>query len=104
MRENCKLINIKWNFTMNKSLNKSVKQKSTLFDELSLIIAEIIGINEASADDDFFQIGGDSMSAISLVHEIEKQYGVKLPLATLFNLRKIKKIVEKTASLIKEQD
>lgn len=84
--------------------DKSIEHPCVLFDKLRLIIAKVIGISKVSADDDFFQIGGDSMSAISLVHEIEKQYGVRLSLATLFNLRKINKIIEKTVSLIKEQD
>ena len=34
--------------------------------------------------DDFFELGGHSLLAVQLFAQIEKQMGIRLPLATLF--------------------
>jgi amino acid adenylation domain-containing protein len=45
----------------------------------SLLHHKKIGIH-----DDFFEIGGQSMIAVSMVVRIEKEFGIRLPLATFF--------------------
>ena len=47
--------------------------------------------------DDFFEIGGHSMIAVTMIIKIEKEFGIRLPLATLFeqnNIQKLSKVIE----------
>ncbi len=46
---------------------------------------EILEFPEAAADDDFFQLGGDSLKAEQLLMEIEARIGVHLPLDVLLD-------------------
>jgi thioesterase domain-containing protein/acyl carrier protein len=45
---------------------------------------ELLGVDEIAPTDDFFALGGHSLAAVRLFARIRKQYGVDLPLATLF--------------------
>ena len=40
---------------------------------------------EVAADDDYFELGGDSLMAVGLFTEIERHFGKALPLSSLFN-------------------
>jgi thioesterase domain-containing protein/NAD(P)-dependent dehydrogenase (short-subunit alcohol dehydrogenase family)/acyl carrier protein len=40
---------------------------------------------EVAADDDYFDLGGDSLMAVGLFTEIERNFGRALPLSSLFN-------------------
>ncbi|MDE2125808.1 MAG: amino acid adenylation domain-containing protein [Armatimonadetes bacterium] len=44
----------------------------------------LLGVPAVARTDDFFALGGHSLTAVRLFAAIEKQFGVKLPLATLF--------------------
>src|ERR1700689_780309 len=45
---------------------------------------ELLGLDSVGPDDNYFDLGGDSALAVHLFARIEKEFGVKLPLATLF--------------------
>ncbi len=45
---------------------------------------DLLGVNDVKPDDDFFDIGGHSLSAVRLFAKIRKEYDVDLPLAALF--------------------
>jgi amino acid adenylation domain-containing protein len=44
----------------------------------------ILGVPHAAADDDFFALGGHSLSAMQLISRVRHAFGVELELATLF--------------------
>jgi thioesterase domain-containing protein len=54
---------------------------------LSAVWAEVLGHAPQSCDDDFFALGGQSLTAIRLCSEIERRFGVVLPLARVFAQR-----------------
>jgi len=53
--------------------------------KLAEIWAEVLKIKRVSIDENFFEIGGHSMLAVTLMVKIEKVLGVRLPLAVLFD-------------------
>jgi amino acid adenylation domain-containing protein len=52
--------------------------------KLAVIWGSILKHSKVGIHDNFFEIGGHSMIAVSLILKIEKELGVRLPLATLF--------------------
>jgi thioesterase domain-containing protein/NAD(P)-dependent dehydrogenase (short-subunit alcohol dehydrogenase family)/acyl carrier protein len=52
--------------------------------ELASMWKSLLGVAEVGVNDDFFELGGQSLVAVRLFQRIGKKYGVELPLATLF--------------------
>jgi thioesterase domain-containing protein/acyl carrier protein len=52
--------------------------------ELAAMWKALLGVAEVGVNDDFFELGGQSLVAVRLFQRIGKKYGVELPLATLF--------------------
>lgn len=55
---------------------------------------KLLGLHTLSHTDNFFELGGHSLIAISVMSEIEKRTGVKLPIASLFEYPTIEKLSE----------
>lgn len=53
--------------------------------KLAEIWSSVLKINNIGTDEDFFEIGGHSLVAVTLMVKIEKELGKRLPLAILFN-------------------
>ena len=51
---------------------------------LAGIWASVLGIEQVGVHDNFFELGGHSLLAVSLLAQIEQQFGKHLPLAALF--------------------
>ena len=63
---------------------------------------DLLGLDQASASDDFFALGGHSLNAVRMFGQIRKKYNVDLPLATLFEaptLGEIAKLVVEKGNL-----
>ncbi|BAV05297.1 amino acid adenylation domain-containing protein [Filimonas lacunae] len=67
---------------------------------LAEIWKDLLQLDKVSIHDDFFELGGHSLTAVSVMVRIEKETGVRLPIATLFEHETIAKL----ASLIEEKD
>lgn len=52
---------------------------------LRVIWQEMLGLPSIAPDQNYFDLGGDSILAVQLFIRIEQEFGVKLPLATLFD-------------------
>jgi acyl transferase domain-containing protein/thioesterase domain-containing protein/aryl carrier-like protein len=66
--------------------------------DLAAIWKEMLGVQQVSIDDDFFELGGQSLIAMRLFNRIRKQHGVELPLSVLFQAPTI----AATAALLRE--
>jgi acyl carrier protein len=51
---------------------------------IAAVWGELLGTQEIDLQDDFFALGGHSLAAVRLFARIRKEFGVDLPLATLF--------------------
>jgi len=52
--------------------------------ELLLLWREVLG-GEVTADEDFFDAGGDSLVAVQLASRVRSELGVQLPISALFD-------------------
>jgi amino acid adenylation domain-containing protein len=58
-----------------------------LEERLAVIWQEILGLDRVGRDDDFFHLGGDSLSATRLIARVRHRLKVDLPLRALFEAR-----------------
>jgi thioesterase domain-containing protein/acyl carrier protein len=68
--------------------------KNQIEDRLARLWAATLNLPKVSTNANFFDLGGQSLSAVSLFAKIEKEFGKKLPLATLFNCPTVEKLAE----------
>jgi thioesterase domain-containing protein/acyl carrier protein len=52
--------------------------------ELATMWRELLGVERVGRDDDFFELGGQSLIAVRLFTRMKKKYAIDLPLSTLF--------------------
>ncbi|MFC3574137.1 non-ribosomal peptide synthetase/type I polyketide synthase [Streptomyces yaanensis] len=52
--------------------------------EVCAVWREVLGLETVGADEGFFDIGGDSLSAVRVNNRVEQRFGVRLPLRELF--------------------
>jgi amino acid adenylation domain-containing protein len=67
-------------------------------ESLAAIWERVLGVTPVGVCDDFFDLGGHSLLAVRLMAEIERAFGVSLPLSTLFQAP----TVEQLASVLRE--
>src|SRR5271156_4226205 len=60
--------------------------------QLTRIWQELLGVDGIGADQNYFDLGGDSSLAVHMFARIEKTFHVKLPLATLFEAPTIEEL------------
>ena len=63
-------------------------------EELAQIWVETLKISPIGRNDGFFELGGDSLLATTILHKIQDIFGVELPLRTIFELQTIKDVAE----------
>jgi amino acid adenylation domain-containing protein len=57
----------------------------------------VLNLSDVSIDDDFFALGGDSLLATRVIRRVRREFGVELPLITLFESRSIPALVQRVA-------
>jgi acyl carrier protein len=53
-------------------------------EKLSALVANLLGVSKVGMDDNFFLIGGHSLFGTQLIARIRDNFGVKLPLRSVF--------------------
>jgi acyl carrier protein len=48
--------------------------------EIAELIGEMLEISDIALDDNFFEVGGNSLLALRLIAQLEKRYGVQVSL------------------------
>lgn len=54
---------------------------------------ELLGVNQVDAEDNFFEMGGNSLSALRMISRVEKEFEKKLPLS-IFKSPTVEQLVE----------
>lgn len=68
--------------------------ESQTHHDLIEIFNGIFGIDQIGIDDDFFEMGGDSIKAISAISLLQRNHGLDVPVTTFFKARTIRNISE----------
>jgi len=71
---------------------ESPEDKTT--NQLVSMWQELLGLESISPDQNYFDLGGDSSLAVRMFSQIEKEFGVKLPLAILFEAPTIAELAQ----------
>ena len=61
---------------------------------LSSIWRSLLGVESIRISDNYFDLGGDSSLAVEMFAQIEKNFGVRLPLATLYEAATIEELAK----------
>jgi acyl carrier protein/surfactin synthase thioesterase subunit len=72
-----------------------VAPRNDLEEKLSIIWAQQLDVDRVGITDDFFDLGGDSLSSIRLIAEIKNQTGFNVPINLLFSNPTIEKFIKK---------
>jgi amino acid adenylation domain-containing protein len=56
------------------------------------IWVDLLGLQQVGVDEDFFELGGNSMIAVQVMTRLELKTGLRLPITTLFEASTVKKI------------
>ena len=51
---------------------------------LAQLFAEILRVEQVGSADNFFSLGGNSLTAVKLIAQVRAQFGVRLPLWVVF--------------------
>ena len=76
-----------------------VAPRNTVEQQLTEIWEKVLGIQPIGVTDNFFDLGGHSLLAVKLFTQIQKKFGRKLSLATVFQAP----IVEQLASILSQE-
>jgi amino acid adenylation domain-containing protein len=73
---------------------KSRDPKPGMETDLVKIWKAVLGLQQISLDENFFEIGGNSLIALRLAYDIHKELGLDLPLTTIFEAPTIEEMAE----------
>jgi amino acid adenylation domain-containing protein len=62
----------------------SAAPRTAVERQVAVIWSRTLGVDRVGVNDDFFELGGHSLLALSLLIEVERELGVAVPLASLF--------------------
>src|SRR5271155_3004157 len=74
--------------------NAYVAPQTTLQAVLSTVWTGILGTEEIGIEDDFFELGGDSVLATQIVSRLREMFRMDLPLIVLFDAPTIEKLAQ----------
>ncbi|MFA6231852.1 MAG: amino acid adenylation domain-containing protein [Rhodanobacter sp.] len=85
------------------ALKDHAAPRTAMQDNLAAIWAPLLGIEQVSADDDFFDLGGHSLLATRVVAQVRELLQIELPLRVLFEAPTLAEFAERIETLRREQ-
>jgi acyl carrier protein len=82
------------------SLGSYVGPRTPIEDKLAEIFSSVLGMDKVSVTDDFEDLGGDSLLAVSICTEIEKAFRIAVPVAFLVRAPTIEQLAPKVEDLV----
>lgn len=77
---------------------RPTSSRSSSKDKVESVLAEwwqeLLGIEQVGLDDDFFELGGQSLHVVRFFVKIKKTYGIDFGLSTFFEARTIRKLAQ----------
>jgi amino acid adenylation domain-containing protein len=58
---------------------------SSIEQSIAVVWKEVLGVSAVKADDDFFELGGSSLSGAQVVERLEHDFGIRVSLTTILN-------------------
>nr|APD71884.1 non-ribosomal peptide synthetase 6 [Streptomyces sp.] len=71
------------------------RPRSPREEEMCRLFGEVLGLDRVSIDDDFFALGGDSLSATRLTGRVRAVFGVRASISTLFRSPTVAEFTER---------
>jgi acyl carrier protein len=71
--------------------------RTPLEGQVADVFAEVLGAPRVGIDDDFLELGGDSLSAIEAANLLERRTGLQIPLEELFEAATVRSLVARFA-------
>ena len=68
------------------------------------IWSSVLGVADVGPDDDFFDLGGNSLVAVQLIAQVRKALGVRLPMRTLFEHSTVAGMAAEVEDLLADAD
>lgn len=69
-----------------------VQPRTEVEIRLARIWKDVLNLESIGVDDDFFDLGGDSLQGINLLLEVEKEFGKDLPLSALYHHNTVERL------------
>jgi amino acid adenylation domain-containing protein len=79
--------------------SEATRTSSALADRVGKIFAEALSLRRVGSDDDFFDLGGNSLLATVLIARLDATFGVPVPIARFFE----RPTVRAVAAVVEEQ-
>ncbi len=86
------------------SLRVDSRATESMQDQLAIIWKSLLGIQFVGIHDDFFELGGHSLLVSRLLAQIEKEFGVRLPLTAIFQAPSIDKLARQIRRSVRPLD
>lgn len=82
------------------SLGPYIEPRTPTERKLAEIFRDALGMDKVSVTDDFEELGGDSLIAVSICADVEKTFGIAVPVAFLVRAPTIEQLAPKVDDLV----
>jgi len=83
--------------TQGRQHNEYIAPRDEVEEAIAAIWQQILGIEKIGIHDDFFDLGGHSLSAVQIITTLKKNYAIEVPVRTLFDAPTIAEFVDRIA-------
>jgi acyl-CoA synthetase (AMP-forming)/AMP-acid ligase II/acyl carrier protein len=84
--------------------NGFVSPKNKLEEIVAGMYADVLGAHQIGANDHFFALGGDSLSATQVISRVRSLFSINLPIATVFLKATVAELADEIAASVKALD